>query len=63
MRGKGCVALVGIILIGAALLMALAAAGESAGLLRPDPGGAARLAAGAGLLGTGLFVAASRGRR
>ncbi len=60
-RRVGCVALTGMVLVGAAALLGVIGMGAKSGVLRSDPAGLLLLAALLGLLGLGVFIAASRG--
>lgn len=61
-RRGGCAALVALTLLGAGLLLGVVGLGARAGVLRSDPAGLLLLAAVLGLLGIGVFIAASRGK-
>lgn len=60
---KGCLALVGLVLVGAGILTAAVGAGASAGLLRGDPAGLVLVAAAVALTGAAVFVLATGLRR
>lgn len=60
---KGCMALVGLVLVGAGVLTAAVGAGASAGILRSDPAGLVLTAAFVALLGAAVFVVATGLRR
>lgn len=59
-RGRGCAALGGLVLLGAALALAVVAMGAGAGLLRSDPAGLLLVAALLALVGIGVFIAIGR---
>lgn len=60
---KGCLALVGLVLVGAGAVTAAVGAGASAGILRSDPAGLVLVAAAVALVGAAVFVAATGIRR
>lgn len=59
-RGRGCAALAGLVLLGAALVLGLVAVGAGAGVLRSDPVGLLLVAAILALVGIGVFIAIGR---
>lgn len=59
-KGKGCLALIALVMMGAAVLLGLVAAGASSGLLRNDPLGLGLLAVAIGLLGLLFFLVVAR---
>lgn len=61
-KGKGCLALIGMVLIGAGIMVAAVGVGGQAGMLRSDPVGLVLLAAAVGLVGFLVFIVASRMR-
>lgn len=61
-KGSGCLALIGIVLMGVGIMVAVVGVAAQSGLLRSDPAGLVLLAAAVGLVGLLVFVAASRMR-
>jgi len=59
-KGKGCLALGALVMMGAAVLLGLVAVGTGSGLLRSDPVGLGLMAVAVGLIGLLFFLLIAR---